>query len=142
MARPASTDRLLDFSQKQIVSILWLGASAWFCQTTQEKKTDIDRVAKVGPTVMYDQAYSGFDEMLHISKIVKPNVQMTKKQINVLLNLLATPRSVNGLHLVVWIMYKPEPRKTNYATIPAHTDRFRESPIPHFNQILIDKRAN
>jgi hypothetical protein len=36
----ANRTQLIDALQKQVLSVLWLGAPAWFCQTTeQEKKT-------------------------------------------------------------------------------------------------------
>ena len=53
----ASTVRLVDALQKQVLSVLWLGAPAWFCQTTQQERTDIDRVAKVGLRIIYGDSY-------------------------------------------------------------------------------------
>ena len=44
----ATTTQLTDTLEKQVLSVLWLGAPAWYCLLTQAEKTDIDRVAKVG----------------------------------------------------------------------------------------------
>ena len=74
----ASSDQLLDCFQKQVLSVLWLGAPAWFSQTTQNEKKDLNRVAKVGLKIIYAQAYSGFDEMLNISNIIKPTEQLAR----------------------------------------------------------------
>ena len=43
----ASTAQLLDALEKQVFSVLWLGAPAWACQLTIAEKRDFDRVAKV-----------------------------------------------------------------------------------------------
>ena len=49
----ASTPQLLDCFQKTIFfSVLLFGAPAWFCQTTQNEKKDLDRVVKVGLKVI------------------------------------------------------------------------------------------
>ena len=44
---------LLDAIQKQVLSFLWLGAPAWFCQLTEYEKKDIDKLTKVGLRVIY-----------------------------------------------------------------------------------------
>jgi hypothetical protein len=44
----ASNSQLIDCLQKQVLSVLWLGAPAWFSMLTQQERQDIDRVAKVG----------------------------------------------------------------------------------------------
>ena len=74
----ASKDQLLDCLQKQVLSVLWLGAPAWFCQLTENERKDFNRVAKVGLRIIYGDQYQGFDQMLDISKLVKPTVQLAK----------------------------------------------------------------
>ena len=39
--------QLIDALQKQVLSVFWLGSPAWYCQTTEQERKDIDRVAKV-----------------------------------------------------------------------------------------------
>ena len=137
----ASSDQLLDCFQKQVLSVLWLGAPAWFCQTTQYEKKDINRVAKVGLKIIYGQAYSGFDEMLKISKIVKPTVQLAR-----MTEKFATKCS-NHTKFSQWFVpstidkVQTRTKKKKYHSIAARTDRFRESPIPHLTQILNDKSS-
>ena len=43
----ANTTQLVDSLQKQVLSVLWLGALAWSCQLTLQEKMDFDGVAKV-----------------------------------------------------------------------------------------------
>ena len=52
----ASTAQLLDTLEKQVFSVLWLGAPAWFCQLTVVEKRDFNRVAKVGLRIIYGDA--------------------------------------------------------------------------------------
>ena len=42
----ASTSQLLDVLDKQVLSVLWLGAPAWYCQLTEAEKRDFDRIEK------------------------------------------------------------------------------------------------
>ena len=72
----ANTGQLVDTLQKQVLSVLWLGAPAWFCQTTEQERKDIDRVAKVGLRIIYGEAYSGFDSSLLAAKMVRPTEQL------------------------------------------------------------------
>ena len=74
----ASTVQLVDTLQKQVLSVLWLGAPAWFCQLTEYERKDIDRVAKVGMRVIYGDSYRGFENSLTISNVVKPSIQLER----------------------------------------------------------------
>ena len=74
----ASTKQLIDSLQKQVLSVLWLGALAWYCLLTQNEKHDIDRVAKVGLKIIYGSTNSGFENALLISGIGKPTLQLEK----------------------------------------------------------------
>ena len=60
----ATNEQLIDTLQKQILSVLWLGAPAWYCLLTQAEKTDIDRVGKVGMKIIFGEHYSGFENSL------------------------------------------------------------------------------
>ena len=74
----ASTAQLVDSLQKQVLSVLWLGAPAWYCLLTQSEKHDIDRVAKVGLKIIYGNTYQGFENALLSSGIRKPTLQLKK----------------------------------------------------------------
>ena len=76
----ASTPQLIDSLQKQVLSVLWLGAPAWFCQLTQCEKADIDRVAKVALRIIYGDTYGGFESALHRSAVCRPTLQLAKRE--------------------------------------------------------------
>ena len=74
----ASITQLVDALQKQVLSVLWLGAPAWACQLTVGEKKDFDRVAKVGLKIIFGVNYNGFENTLQTANILKPTDQFTK----------------------------------------------------------------
>ena len=68
----ASTTQLLDCLEKQWLSVLWLGAPAWYWQLSQYERNDLDRVIKVGLRIIYGDTYSKFLNALLLSKIKQP----------------------------------------------------------------------
>ena len=59
-----------------MLSVLWLGAPAWFCQITEQERKDIDRVAKVGLRIIFGRFYSGFENALLAAQMRKPTEQL------------------------------------------------------------------
>lgn len=53
----ASKIQIVDALQKQVLSVLWLGVPAWFCQIPARKY--IYRVAKVGLRIIFREFYCG-----------------------------------------------------------------------------------
>ena len=132
----ASTVQLLDTLQKQVLSVLWLGAPAWFCQLTEHEKNDLDRVAKVALKIIYGDMYCGFENTLKLANIVKPTTQllkMTKKFAN---------RSAKHPKFSQWFQPVPEDmvstrsKKNTFVQIPTRTDRYYKSPIPYLTRLL------
>ena len=74
----ASTAQLLDALDKQVFSVLWLGARAWACQLTIAEKRDFDTVAKVALRIIYGDSYDGFENILLRSQTVKPTACLEK----------------------------------------------------------------
>ena len=72
----ANRTQLIDALQKEVLSVLWLGAPAWFCQTTEQEKKDLDRVAKVGLRIIFGDCYSGFENSLLLAKMLRPTEQL------------------------------------------------------------------
>ena len=68
-ARGASITHLVDALQKQVLSMLWLGAPAWACQLTLGEKKDFDRAAKVGLKIIFGIRYNGFENALLTANI-------------------------------------------------------------------------
>ena len=72
--------QLIDILQKHILSVLWLGAPAWYCLLTQDQKTDIDKVGKVGMEIMLGQRYRGFENSLQLTGISISAVSLAEFQ--------------------------------------------------------------
>ena len=134
----ANKSQLIDALQKQVLSVLWLGAPAWFCQTTEQEKKDLDRVAKVGLRIIFGDSYCGFDNTLLSVQMLRPTEQLAN-----MTRRFAT-KSANHSKFSQW--FQPAATKTTntrsikniqkYQTVPARTVRFGKSPIPYLTQIL------
>ena len=133
----ASTAQLVDSLQKQVLSVLWLGAPAWYCQLTQIEKSDIDRVAKVGLKIIYGNMYIGFENTLLLSGIRKPTLQLEK------MTQQFAKKCSQHSKFSKWFTPVPDERantrwnkQQKYVNISARTERFKQSPIPHLTDIL------
>ena len=60
----ASTNQLLDVLNKQVLSVLFLGAPAWFGQLTVAEKTHLNRVLRCGLHIIYGDSYRSFKAAL------------------------------------------------------------------------------
>ena len=63
----ASNTDLLDVLQKQVISTLYLGAPAWFCQVTKAEKSDLNRVLKCGLHIFVGENYLNFKNALTLA---------------------------------------------------------------------------
>ena len=134
----ASITQLVDSLQKQVLSVLWLGAPAWSCQLTQGEKKDFDRVAKVGMKIIFGANYIGFENALQSTNILKPTDQFTKmtKQFAV--------KSSKHPKFNKWFVPQPNnsictrSKKPRFIPVPARTARYARSPIPQLTTILND----
>ena len=134
----ANKGQLIDALQKQVLSVLWLGAPAWFCQTTEQERKDIDRVAKVGLRIIYGDSYCGFDNSLLSAKMLRPTEQLAN------MTRRFAVRSAGHAKFSHW--FQPAAKKTTntrcskntqkYEQVPARTARYGKSPIPHMTQFL------
>ena len=134
----ASTSQLVDALQKQVLSVLWLGAPAWFCQITEQEKKDIDRVAKVGLRITFGECYGGFENALLAAKMRKPTEQLA------LMTERFAAKSASSSKFCKW--FQPADKKTiptrssknsqKYECVPARTARYGQSPIPHLTNII------
>ena len=134
----ASTAQLLDALEKQVFSVLWLGAPAWACQLTIAEKRDFDRVAKVALRIIYGDTYDGFENTLLRSQTVKPTARLEK-----MTKQFATKCYKNS-KFTQW--FSPLPASTvntrsskhtqKLTEVPYRTERYQNSPIPHMTNIL------
>ena len=67
-----TADRYFGETVITVLSVLWLGAPAWYCLLTQAEKTDIDRVAKVGLKMIFWEKHCGFKNTVKVSGISNP----------------------------------------------------------------------
>ena len=132
----ASNTQLVDALQKQVLSVLWLGAPALACQLTVGEKKDFDRVAKVGLKIIFGVRYNGFENALRTANICKPTDQFIKmtKQFAV--------KSSKHPKFTKWFVPKPENsmctriKKPRFIPVPTRTARYARSPIPQLTTIL------
>ena len=137
----ASTSQLIDALQKQVLSVLWLGAPAWFCMTTEQERRDIDRVAKVGLRITFGELYGGFENALRAAKLRKPTEQLAR------MTERFAAKNASSSKFSKW--FQPAARKTintrsrensqKYENVPARTARYGQSPIPFLTNILNTK---
>ena len=132
----ASVSQLVDCLQKQVLSVLWLGAPAWSCQLTMGERKDFDRVAKVGLKIIFGDNYNGFENALQRANILKPTdqfIKMTKQ--------FATKSSKHP-KFSKWFVPKQEDsictrsKKPTFIPVPCRTERYKKSPIPHLTALL------
>ena len=134
----ASISQLVDALQKQVLSVLWLGAPAWFCMLTQQERQDFDRVAKVGLRIIYGDKYCGFENTLKVANMLRPTMQMSRMTAKFAVKSSKHPKFSK------W--FKPATQKTVntrsskntpvFASVPSRTARYKKSPIPHMTQLL------
>ena len=134
----ASVTQLVDSLQKQVLSVLWLGAPAWSCQLTLGEKKDFDRVAKVGLKIIFGVNYNGFENALQSANILKPTDQFTK-----MTKQFAT-KSSKHFKFTKWFVPKTNTslctrsEKPRFTPVPCRTERYAKSPIPQLTAILND----
>ena len=136
----ASTTQLLDCLQKQVLSVLWLGAPAWYCQLTQYERNDLDRVLKVGLRIIYGDTYSGFENALLLSKIKRPTamlLRITEKFAN---TSFKHPKFSKWFQPQISRGVNTRSKKQKFKEIHARTERFAKSPIPYLTKILNKKQ--
>ena len=123
------------------MSVLWLGAPAWFCQLTEYEKKDIDRVAKVGLRVIYGDNYSGFENSLAISNVGRPTIQLAKMTKRFAKKCSQHPKFAQWFQPVPNTIRNTRSKKNKFVEIPARTDRYHNSPIPYLTRILDEDSA-
>ena len=131
----ATNAQLIDTLEKQILSVLWLGAPAWYCLLTQAEKTHIDRVGKVGMKIIFWEQYSGFENSIQLTGISRLTDSLAK-----MIKRLAA-KSANHEKFSKWFQLLTtqtctRSKKTRYIPIHTRIERFDKSPIPYLTKIL------
>ena len=131
---------LVDTLQKQVLSVLWLGAPTWACQLTAGEKKDVDRVPEVGLKILFEVQYNGFENRLQTANILKPTDQFAKFTKHFAVKISKHPRFSK--------CFVPNPdnpmctrsKKPKFIPVPTRTDRYAKSPIPQLTTILNEIR--
>ena len=135
----ASHVDLLDVLQKQVLSTLYLGAPAWWCQVTDSEKTDLNRVHRCALHIIYGDEYISFSHSLARAKMLSVTDQLQK--------MTQTFADKTAKHPKFSQWYRPtqiqnvatRSNKPKFQPVPARTTRFSESPIPHLTALLNSK---
>jgi hypothetical protein len=131
----ASHEELLDVLQKQVLSVLYLGAPAWFCQTTATERRDLDRILRCGLRIIYGDEFTGFTEARKRAKISLVTEQLQKMTEKFARKAVKSPKFCQ------WFKQKAGPNvntrshKLKYEPVPARTKRYSESPIPQLTAL-------
>ena len=131
----ATTEQLLDTLEKQVLSVLWLGAPAWYCQVTQAEKTSLDRVEKLALKIILGQHYDGFQNSVQHCKITKPTERLEKMTKRFAIKSAQHPKFSTWFQPLS-ININTRRKKNKYYQIKARTQRYAKSPIPHLTRIL------
>ena len=116
----ANKGRLIDVLQKQVLSVLWLRAPAWFCQTTEQERKDIDRVAKVGLRIIFGEAYCGFENCLAAANMLRPTEQLA--------NMTSKFAAKSASHSKFSQWFEPAARKTINTRSSKNIQKFERVP--------------
>ena len=131
----ATNAQLIDTLEKQLLPVLCLGASAWYCLLTQAEKTNIDRVGKVGMKIIFGEQYSVFENFIQLTDISRPTdtlAKMTKQ----LAAKIADHEKFSKWFQPLTTQTCTRSKKTRYIPIHTRTERFDKSPIPYLTKIL------
>ena len=132
----ASTEQLLDVLNKQVLSVLSLGAPAWYGQLTMAERTHLNRVLRCGLHIIYGDSYRSFSQALTRAGMISVTDQlhkMTAKFAN---------RAAKHSKFSKWFKLRPEGelntrcQKTKYLPVASRTARYGSSPLPYLTAIL------
>ena len=131
-----STEQLLDVLNKQVLSVLFLGAPAWYGQLTMAERTHLNRVLRCGLHIIYGDSYRSFSQALTRAGMISVTDQlhkMTAKFAN---------RAAKHSKFSKWFKLRPEGelntrcQKTKYLPVASRTARYGSSPLPYLTAIL------
>ena len=132
----ASTDQLLDVLNKQVLSVLFLGAPAWFGQLTIAEKTHLNRVLRCGLHIIYGHTYRSFSDAL-----TRAHMFSVTDQLQIMTTRFAH-KSAKHNKFSKWFKERPEAQmntrciKSKYLPVPTRTVRYAASPIPLLTAII------
>ena len=132
----ASTEKLLDVLNKQVLSVLFLGAPAWYCQLTIAEKTQLNRVLRCGLHIIYGDSYGRFRQ-----SVTRAGMLTITEQLHKMTAKFARKASKHS-KFSKWFKRRPEAQvntrnqKTKYLPVASRTARYASSPLPLLTSIL------
>ena len=134
----ASTEQLLDVLNKQVLSVLFLGAPAWYGQLTIAERTHLNRVLRCGLHIIYGDSYRSFRQALTRAGMLSVTDQLHRMTVKF------AHKAAQHNKFSKWFKVRPESQlndrrqKTKYLPVPSRTARYRCSPLPLLTSILND----
>ena len=132
----APTHQLLDVLNKQVLSVLFLGAPAWYGQLTIAEKTHLNRVLRCGLHIIYGDTYRSFSQALSRAGILSVTDQLKNMTVRF------AHKSAKHDKFRKWFRQRPEDQidtrrvKTKFLPVATRTDRYASSPIPLLTSII------
>lgn len=131
----ASRETLLDVYNKQIRSILEYGAVVWNAGLKKENITKIERVQKSAFAIILGAQYNRYEEACNILNM--KNLAERRKTLSLKFARKATKHPIHSK----WFVENPEEnytrsKKPTYKPVCGRTERFLNSPIPYFTNLL------
>ena len=132
----ASTEQLLDVLNKQVLSVLFLGAPAWYGQLTIAERTQLNRVLRCGLHIIYGDNYRSFRQSLTRAGMFSVTDQLHK------MTAKFAHKAARHQKFSKWFKVRPESQpntriqKTKYLPVPSRTARYACSPLPLLTSIL------
>ena len=135
----ASTQQLLDVLNKQVLSVLFLGAPAWFGQLTVAEKTHLNRVLRCGLHIIYGDTYRSFTHSLSRAGMLSVTDQLQN------MTTRFAHKSAKHPKFSKWFKVRPEAQvntrsvrgvQTKYLPVATRTARYAASPLPILTSLI------
>ena len=132
----ASVHQLLDVLNKQVLSVLFLGAPAWFGQLTIAEKTHLNRVLRCGLHIIFGDSYRSFTDGLTTAGMLSVTDQLQR------MTTRFAHKSAQHSKFRKWFKETPDDQtstrsvKSKYLPVPTRTARYAASPLPLLTSIL------
>ena len=132
----ASTEQLLDVLNKQVLSVLFLGAPAWYGQLTVAERTHLNRVLRCALHIIYGDNYGSFSQSLTRAGMLSVTDQLHK------MTAKFARKAAKHSKFNKWFKVRPESelftrsKKTEYLPVASRTARYACSPLPFLTAIL------
>ena len=128
----ASSDILLDLYQKQVRSVMEYAVPVWGTNLTEEDNVELERVQKVALAIIFGhKSYENILSKYKIESLHDRRITLIRK---------FAKKTSKSTIFSSWFNKKTQVKNTRnrlkYFEVPARTDRWKKSPIPHMKKLL------